>query len=162
MNYKVLKKESYKISEWSGGITTELYIYPENSEYKNRDFIFRLSTATVEVEKSIFTKLENISRKLMILEGTMKLYHEKNNILELKKFDKDSFNGNDNTVSYGIATDFNLMTNNMCKGDIEHVRILKNHDYSIKFNCESNQNRIESIYNLDENVTMCFKDKKLN
>ena len=27
----------YKSTKWSGGITTELYIYPENSSYKDRN-----------------------------------------------------------------------------------------------------------------------------
>ncbi len=43
-----------KISTWSGGTTTELFIYPEVAEYSERNFDFRISTATVEVEESNF------------------------------------------------------------------------------------------------------------
>lgn len=69
MKFKVLNKLNYKKTNWSGGDTTELYIYPEDSRYQKRDFLFRLSSATVNLEKSAFTKLDGVSRKLMLLSG---------------------------------------------------------------------------------------------
>ena len=52
----VLKKEeNYSVSEWSGGKTKELAIYPPKCRYADRDFIFRLSSATVELDESDFT-----------------------------------------------------------------------------------------------------------
>jgi len=54
---------------WSGGTTTQLCIYPYAATYTGRDFIFRISTATIESEESVFTKLPGYTRILMLLEG---------------------------------------------------------------------------------------------
>ena len=45
-----LPPADYQISTWSGGQTTQLFL-PEGGSYPDRTFDFRLSTATVEVEK---------------------------------------------------------------------------------------------------------------
>ncbi|HRW63813.1 MAG TPA: HutD family protein, partial [Bacteroidales bacterium] len=83
------------------------------------DFLFRISTATVETEESVFTKLPGIQRKLMILDGEIKIEHEGYHSKIIKKFEQDEFNGDWNTKSYGKATDFNLMTREMASGEIE-------------------------------------------
>ena len=48
-----LTPADYQISTWSGGQTTQLFLSPEGGSYPDRTFDFRLSTATVEVEKNI-------------------------------------------------------------------------------------------------------------
>ena len=48
---KIVKEQGQKISKWSGGITNQLYIYPENSSYENRNFKWRISSANVEAEE---------------------------------------------------------------------------------------------------------------
>ena len=50
-----LTPADYQISTWSGGQTTQLFLSPKEGSYPDRTFDFRLSTATVEVEKSDFT-----------------------------------------------------------------------------------------------------------
>ena len=57
MDYQIIKAESFTTSPWNGGSTTELFIYPMTSKYTSRNFHFRLSTATVNVEESTFTSL---------------------------------------------------------------------------------------------------------
>ena len=55
-NKMILKKaEDFVTSKWSGGSTTELYIYPPQAVYREGNFKCRISSATVEVEKSDFT-----------------------------------------------------------------------------------------------------------
>ena len=61
---------------WSGGTTTELFIYPEGATYEDRNFKFRLSIATVESETSEFTPLAGVKRTLMLLHGELTLKHE--------------------------------------------------------------------------------------
>lgn len=53
-----VSKEDYPVSNWSGGKTTQLFIYPENSEYAKRNFLFRISSATVDCERSEFTSCQ--------------------------------------------------------------------------------------------------------
>jgi environmental stress-induced protein Ves len=109
---EIIRKEELITRKWSGGTTTQLYIYPESASYEKRDFIFRISTASVDTEESSFTQLPSISRNIMVLEGEMKLIHKDRHTIKLKKFETDKFSGDWETKSYGKVIDFNLMTPN--------------------------------------------------
>lgn len=120
---KLIKKENLSTSKWSGGTTTQLYIYPEDELYENRNFTFRISSAKVDLEESTFTKLPNIKRRIMILDGRLKLIHENHHSVTLEKFQQDTFYGHWNTKSYGKVTDFNLMLNENADGIIEYINL---------------------------------------
>ena len=111
MNYKIISKNNLKTTTWQGGTTTELYIFPEESKYQERNFDFRISTAQVLLEESGFTSLPNIDRELMILDGSIDITHEHQYSKRLNKFDTDSFKGDWKTSSKGFCTDFNIMSN---------------------------------------------------
>lgn len=121
MIIKYIKNTQHKTIKWVGGTTTQLAIYPETSSYPDRNFLFRISTAKIETEESEFTKLPGVSRKLMILDGEIKIEHKGRYTKNLKKFDQDSFEGYWDTKSYGIATDFNLMTTGKVNGELEAI-----------------------------------------
>ena len=106
-------------SAWSGGATTELLIGPEGATYAGRDFLWRLSSATVELEESTFTALPDYDRIIMTLEGEMDLSHNGGSWIHLKEFAPHSFDGADLTVSRGKVTDFNLMLKKgSCRGEV--------------------------------------------
>ena len=44
---ELIKKNQYKTTQWSGGTTTELLIYPSTSKYSERNFKWRISSAKV-------------------------------------------------------------------------------------------------------------------
>lgn len=117
---KKINKSAQKTTTWSGGTTTELLIYPEGSDFKKHDFDYRLSIATIEVSSSDFTRLPETNRTLLLLEGELKLIHENHHESFLMPFSQDSFSGDWNTHSIGIAKDFNLMTKGTTKGAV-HV-----------------------------------------
>ncbi|MGL5316114.1 MAG: HutD family protein, partial [Peptostreptococcaceae bacterium] len=71
------------------------------------------------------TSLPGINREIMILDGEIELNHEDHHNIKLKQFEKDSFKGDWTTKSYGKVTDFNLMTNKGCKGELEHIKLNK-------------------------------------
>lgn len=119
----IIRKNEHKTSYWSGGTTTQLYIYPENSIYSELNFIFRISSAKVNVNESTFTSLPGIDRKIMVLDGTLNLDHEGHHKIKLNKFEQDRFKGDWLTKSYGKVTDFNLMMNKGCDGNLEHIKI---------------------------------------
>ncbi|MBK6834471.1 MAG: HutD family protein [Bacteroidetes bacterium] len=98
-----------KISTWSGGTTTELFIYPEEAEYSERNFDFRISTATVEVEESNFTQLPGYKRILMILQGELFIEHKNQHNKILQQYQCDEFHGEWETKAKGKVVDFNLM-----------------------------------------------------
>ncbi len=125
MFYEIIRKKDHKTSEWSGGTTTQLLIYPREAVYSERNFKWRLSSAKVQIEESTFTHLPGISRIIMIIEGELRLKHEEHHSTVLKKFQQDSFNGEWNTKSYGKVTDFNLMMAEGCKGKVQTIIINK-------------------------------------
>ena len=138
MKYSIIASENFQPVRWSGGTTTELFIYPPTADYKERNFQFRLSTATVETEKSDFTRLSGISRKLRVLEGEVTLIHDDHDSRQLNKFDADEFEGDCETSSIGKCIDFNLMTTGETKGEITGIVVEneKHFDCNIKENCD--------------------------
>lgn len=110
----ILNRADQKRTEWSGGKTTELFIMPMDRTFVGRDFEFRISTATVELERSVFTPLHGYKRVLMVIEGMMSLEHESHHTAKLKKFDVDRFDGDWETKSLGTCVDFNVIF----KGDL--------------------------------------------
>ena len=101
-----------------------MFIYPHNSLYGDRDFICRISSATVELVKSEFTSLPDYNRILMVLKGKLILRHEGQDPIELFELEQDTFDGNVLTVSEGKVTDFNLMMRKgICQGNVEVIQI---------------------------------------
>ncbi|MEA1974727.1 MAG: HutD family protein [Bacillota bacterium] len=131
---KIESKDLYN-KKWSGGMTKELFIYPEKSNYNLRDFDFRISSATIEVEESQFTSLPKYNRILMVLKGSLDIIHKDQYQIHLNEFDIDKFSGAWETKSYGKVTDFNLMTSSKCYGNIKYMKINKK-TISIKNDCE--------------------------
>ena len=106
-----LHKSEQNTSAWSGGVTTQLGIWPAGADYGTRNFGWRISTAIVELDESTFTALPGVSRWLMMLEGQIHLIHEGIRELDMKPFDPvAAFDGGWTTKSTGRCRDFNLMT----------------------------------------------------
>lgn len=115
---KIVRSSEYIKSIWSGGTTTQLLIWPEDAIYSERNFKWRVSSAKVEDEESVFTHLPGFSRILMAVEGNLMLSHEGRYDVTLKPYDQDSFMGDWMTKSFGKATDFNLMMSEGCSGEL--------------------------------------------
>ena len=111
-------KSEYKTSTWSGGKTTELFIYPQNAIYSERDFDFRISTATVELEESEFTLLPSYQRILSVLKGEVTLFVNKQQEVKLKLGEQFSFSGADNITSKGKIRDFNVIFSPACEATL--------------------------------------------
>ena len=121
MKSYVIKNEEFKTSNWSGGKTTELAIFPRDCQYINRDFTWRISSATVDDEESDFTRLPDYDRVLMVLKGEVVLSYENERVARLKELEQDSFDGAWKTKSFGKITDFNLMIRKGCEGYLDVI-----------------------------------------
>jgi len=105
----VIRRLDQQTTAWSGGLTTEIAIFPYESHYVTRNFGWRISTATVDVDHSVFTPLPGIWRVLMIIEGRMVLEHEGQHGASLERFQQHAFSGAWRTESWGRAQDLNVM-----------------------------------------------------
>ena len=109
MEIRKFVKENLLSTKWSGGTTTQLYIYPENADFSSRQFDFRISTASIDVESSDFTTLKGFERKLLVLSGNLELEHAEHHSKKLVPFEQDCFLGEWQTRSRGKAVDFNVI-----------------------------------------------------
>lgn len=117
--FKIIRKNKTKKTVWSGGTVSELYIYPENADFRNRDFIFRISTATVDVERSDFTFFDDYSRIIMTLDNEFLLTHNDEEKVALSRYQPHVFYGGDRTTSSGKVNDYNfIMKRGVCHGDV--------------------------------------------
>ena len=107
--WTLLKPADYVTTQWSGGTTTQLAIAPAGAIYADRDFLWRVSSATVELDESDFTPLPDYRRWISTLRGDMTLSHNGGAELTLRPGDVHAFDGADDTHSRGRCTDFNLM-----------------------------------------------------
>ena len=124
MNFRIYKKEQQKESNWSGGKTWELAIFPEEAKYLDRDFLWRLSTANSDLEESSFTKLPDYDRILMVLEGDVVLAHGDQRSAHLGEREQDQFDGAVKTRCYGrLIRDYNLIYRKGCLGRMELRRL---------------------------------------
>ncbi len=55
MRMRRISKGDYQTTRWSGGMTSQVMIWPEHADFKSREFIWRISLATLEDETSVFT-----------------------------------------------------------------------------------------------------------
>ncbi len=132
---------------WSGGTVKELFIYPERAEYEKRNFIFVISTATVDIEESNFTVLDNFNRIILTLDNELILTHNENEKIILNKYEPHLFYGGDNTQSRGKVNDYNLIMNREnCFGDVACLSLAKGSVIYPKRNSESCKKTLEIVY----------------
>jgi uncharacterized protein len=132
---EIIKLSECRTAEWSGGRTTELLILPEGASIAGRDFDLRISTATVDVDRSEFTPFEGYERILCILEGSLQLEHDTGG--EVKRLSLDelhftTFSGDWKTTGVGRVKDFNVI---MRKGKAATLRIARSGNYLFKDQC---------------------------
>ncbi len=112
--------DASKTVSWANGTSTELFVYPSNGNFQTRDFIFRISTATVEAEETIFSDFSGLTRILLPLKGKLTLIHEGRYTKELEPFEQDQFDGAWRTRSKGKVQDFNVIFNTQISAIVNH------------------------------------------
>lgn len=109
---------------WSGGTTTELFLYPKGKSYKDRTFEARISSATVDLPKSTYTSLPGVDRFLSPLANPFTLSHPGTNLsmTHLQPFEVYAFSGDLPTECEGTGRDFNLMVRGGMAGTMVPIR----------------------------------------
>ena len=108
MHIHLLPKENCKAAVWSGGLTYEYMIYPKTANYADRDFAFRISSATIEQEPSVFTQFKGYHRYLVMLDNGLDIEINQEKKV-YKQFEIMEFNSNDAVTSFTKGIDFNWM-----------------------------------------------------
>lgn len=119
MKCTLLKEEDYTKGRWTGGDFKELAIFPADSDYVNRDFLWRLSLDTVEKEEAQFPKLEDYDRVIMVLEGETVLSYEGERVTRLQALEQDRFDGAWKTTGFGQIKAYNLIVNKGMEGYLD-------------------------------------------
>jgi environmental stress-induced protein Ves len=122
----------FVVSSWSGGTTSQIAITPQNAQYAERKFLWRLSSATVNLQESDFTALPDYSRYISLLKGEMCLSHDGGKVLSLSPYEIHMFDGGSATHSEGICVDFNLMLRKgACKGNLFCLHLAESTEMTI-------------------------------
>ncbi len=136
MKYHVIDKAHQKTTNWSGGSATEIFIYPENASYAERQFSWRVSSATVEKEASDFTPLYGIKRWILPFDAPLLLKHKNQQKplyeILIKPYEAHCFKGDWDTKSIGVTRDFNLMLREGSYGILKHFKLAKDTEVDIE------------------------------
>ena len=150
---ELVRQDQQHTSTWNGGTTTEIAIYPKSAVYSRRDFVWRISSACVDAEDSVFTSLPGIWRLIMVLEGDMTLEHEHHHSVRLELFQQDAFAGEWMTRSRGRARDFNIMLSGACTGKMQAVSVQGQSSLTIPGEtaqlCDRGKKAVVLVYSVD-------------
>lgn len=127
MKEKIIKKEDFKTTKWAGGETTQLAIYPEDANFSEKDFLWRVSSATFTSTESKFSDFSGYQRYILPLEGKLSVSHEGLYNRELDKYEVEYFDGSWSTFSENTldCRDYNFIVKN---GNLAKMQILKEGD----------------------------------
>ena len=128
------------VSTWKGGKTEQLCIVPESASLQERNFDIRISSATIDLERSEFSDFTGYRRYLMKLEGDITLLIDDKTII-IKRDEAFEFMGDEKVISISKepSRDFNVIIKKDKKADI-----------SIKENEKLNTNKGEYIFSLEK------------
>ena len=123
MKVTIVKGQDVTISKWAGGESRQYYIYPPDSSYIDRNFLFRVSMAISNSDiEAEYSDLKNFTRYLIMLEGTAHVFHESHYDIVMNPYEEiDVFDGGWKSSAIGKVTDFNLMTSKDCKGSMSVI-----------------------------------------
>lgn len=169
MEIKIIDWEDGNISHWSGGTTNQLEIFPTGLTVKD-DFIWRISTATVELGDSKFSNFNGYSRFLTILQGEIQLIHGDEKKILLKENEPHFFSGAIPTTSSVNETlrDFNFIWKEKL-GDLEvkiskfqgnPSKIFKNHIFIYTLSEVTEISLQNSLLKLKKNSLLIIRDRE--
>ncbi|MGD9567724.1 MAG: HutD family protein [Sedimentibacter sp.] len=116
MKEKNVKREDFVNTQWAGGETTQLAIYPDDAVFSNKDFFWRISSATFTSTESTFSDFTGYQRYILPLEGELLLQHNGLYNRNLKKYDVEYFDGSWSTFSKNTpdCRDYNFIVKSGC------------------------------------------------
>lgn len=156
LQVEVIKQQQCSTSVWSGGTTTQLYIYPEGLTVKD-EFLFRISSATVAPGEAIFSDFSKYQRFLTLLKGEMCLQHDSKSAERIRPFEKIFFDGSLQTKSYSEKeiVDFNIIWRKELQ--VPQIEIVDARLEARRLTCKGHI----FIYNYEKNAKISFVGQKI-
>lgn len=108
VKYRIISKSQLTPAVWDGGKTYEYFIYPDDSKYTERNFVFRISSASIEKTPSNFTRFNGYIRFLLMLDNELDIVRN-GEAEDYKKGETFKFRSEDEVISRSLGNDFNLM-----------------------------------------------------
>ena len=146
MKWKIIDKEDFIVTKWTGGETTQLFIYPEDAIFSEKNFLWRVSSATFTSTESKFSDFTGYQRYILPLEGKLALSHKGLYNRELDKYEVEYFDGTWTTFSKNSldCRDYNFIVRN---GNLAKMQILsRGCKYFLK------ESEIVTIFSMDDFV----------
>lgn len=142
------KTSDYQETSWSGGRTTQLYLFPAQSSYGERNFQFRLSTASMDTEQSTFTSLPSYHRILLSLDQTIVLQDmNSGEQVTLAPYHIHRFEGEQSIQCVGKAQDFNIIFDDSVQADLQ---VMDENKWGVE--CGDDFQFIYALVNLDFHI----------
>lgn len=120
-DFRIITPKDFIVHGWSGGTTSEIFLYPEGSDYKDKSFEVRISSADITIDGTPYSDFSGYTRLICPIKGTMDIHHKSHHSCKLNSFEVDRFDGSWLTQSYGQCTDFNLLFSQNWEGDMKKV-----------------------------------------
>ena len=144
MKAKIVSKEDFITTKWAGGETTQLAIYPENSVFTERDFLWRISSATFTTTESTFSDFTGYQRYILPLKGELSIYHNGLYDRHLKPYEVEYFDGAWTTRSTNSpdCRDFNFIVKS---GSLARLQVLlEGEEYFVR------ESAIAAFFSMDD------------
>lgn len=109
MKHTVIHAGDVIRKKWSGGVSSQYYIYPEGADRSTGEYAFIVTSATVELEESTFSDYTGFDRVIMSITNPYTLIHNEDEVCRLQPFEPHAFTGEETTRSEGVYTDCNLI-----------------------------------------------------
>ncbi len=155
MKERIITKRGFITTKWAGGETTQLAIYPQDAVFSQKDFLWRISSATFTSTESKFSDFSGYQRYILPLEGTLSLSHKGLYNRKLEKFEVEYFDGSWDTFSENAldCRDYNFIVKN---GNLAKLQILNKGDkYTFK------GSEIATVFSKEDFVLeLCNKGEK--
>lgn len=167
-----IKKDEFKVTDWSGGQTTQLYILPEGADFSKRDFDFRISSASFTSTSSNFSDFSGYQRYILPLKGFIKIKHEGLYERHLEPFEVEYFDGRWKTYSENSldTIDYNFIVKNGSNATMEIVKtnceiksegykcyVFSHNDFEIEIDGDTKKLNAGNLYIIEKD----FKIKNL-
>ena len=116
MLIRLIPKESYEVHSWAGGDTAEIFHYPADTSWQEKNFEIRISTANCRIDNMPYTDFTGWTRHITPLAGTLHIFHEGHHDKVLQPMEVDVFDGGWKTRSEGVVPDLNLLHTDAWEG----------------------------------------------